>query len=107
MSVKDNNGYKGASEVDKARDITLIIFWQVGLVLFGKGSSKLPDLIHSLSSTLPPSVSVSSISHQALVPSGGDIAFSYGHCTLNVPLPHSMAALSKVRTCTYACKETI
>ena len=41
-------------------------------------------------SPLPPPFS------QALVPSGGDIVFSYGHCTLSVPLPHSMAAISKV-----------
>ena len=34
---------------------------------------------------------------QALIPSGSDTLFSYGHKTVNVPLPQSMAALTEVR----------
>ena len=46
-----------------------------------------------------------SLLFQALVPSGSDTLFSYGHKTVNVPLPQSMAPLAEVRnsSCLVLC----
>ena len=59
-------------------------------------TSKFNDKCTHSSLPLSPSPPPTPPLSQALVPSGGDIVFSYGHCTLSVPLPHSMAAISKV-----------
>ena len=84
--MKDDNGSKSASEVDQSRDITLFIFWQVHVLV-----SQCHCLVkgrYNVNCALPlrPLFQV--------VPD--DVLFSYGHCTLTVPLPHSMAAISKV-----------
>ena len=82
LLVKGNIDSKSASEVDQSRDITLIIFCQVMQAIVWYRVVTILMLSHSL--------------FHSLVPSGGDILFSYGHCTLTVSLPHSIPAISKV-----------